>query len=245
MSKLDQLRALTNEALAKSNVDLTSPGKGGSDVLLPEGYSVARLVEYIEFGMHRKEFNGQLKAPALEFQLGFALYGESYMNGDKPRMIRTYRTGLSNNEKSVAYNMFKLMNYNKSARHFAQLLGESILVKIIHQKAKAGGKLYAKLDPMGFLPPIDPVTRKAYPCPDAPEDMYRLFLWNNPTKESWDSLYIDGIDDNGESKNYLQEYCLKAVDFKGSPLYNLLYGNSSLVKESIVEIDEEDLEEGI
>ncbi len=245
MSKLDQLRAQTNVALEKTNIDMSNPSKGGSDTLLPEGYSVARLVEYIEFGMHKKEFNGQVKAPALEFQLGFALFGEGYVNGDKPRMIRTYRTGLSNHEKSAAYNMFKLMNYNKTARHFAQLLGESILVKIVHQQPKAGGNPYAKIDPMGFLPPIDPVTRKAYPCPEASDDMYRLFLWNSPTKESWDSLYIDGIDDNGESKNYLQEYCLKAVDFKGSPLYNLLYGNSSLVKESLVEIDEEDLEEGI
>ena len=245
MSKLDQLRALTNTALDKSNIDLTTPGKGGSDTLLPEGYSVARLVEYIEFGMHRKEFNGQVKAPALEFQLGFALYGEGYMNGDKPRMVRTYRIGLSNHEKSQAYNMFKLMNYNKSARHFAQLLGESVLVKIVHNKAKAGGKVYAKIDPMGFLPPIDPVTRKAYPCPEPSEDLYRLFLWNNPTKESWDSLYIDGVDEEGESKNYLQEYCLKAVDYKGSPLYNLLHGDDKIAKESIIEVNEEDLEEGM
>ena len=55
--------------------DMNEAVKGGSGRLLPEGYALGRLVEYVEFGRQPQTFNGRAKEPALEFQLGFALWG--------------------------------------------------------------------------------------------------------------------------------------------------------------------------
>ena len=70
---------------------------------------------------------------------------------------------------------------------------------------------------------------------------FRLFLWDVPSKEMWDSLYIDGtypakIDDKTKaviyperSKNVIQEKILSAVNFKGSPLADII-GEDALLE---------------
>jgi len=88
-------------------------------------------------------------------------------------------------------------------------------------KSKTDPKIVSRIDLDGFLPPLDPVTRQPYPIAEAPDDMYRLFLWRRPTKEAWDSLYIEG-EYEGKSKNRIQEQILAALDFQGSPLQQLL-----------------------
>ena len=67
-------------------------------------------------------------------------------------------------------------------------------------------------------------SRQPYPVPEAPDDLYQLFLWNKPTLAGWNSLKIEGTSDDGKSKNYLQDRILAAVDFQGSPLEQLLRG---------------------
>ncbi|MES9280104.1 hypothetical protein ABEP46_12315, partial [Cutibacterium acnes] len=42
--------------------------------------------------------------------------------------------------------------------------------------------------------------------------------------EDWDALYIDGKDDNGKSKNWIQDTLLSSPAFPGSPLDVLLHG---------------------
>ena len=223
-AKLAALQALAAQDVAESGIDLNEAVKGGGGGrLLPEGYAFGRLVEYIEFGNQPQEFQGQTKAPALEFTLGFALTGEGYQNDDgTPYVVRTYNTALSRNEKSRAFKMFKALNWKGTAKSFAQLLGETFLVKIKQvPKSKTDPKIVSRIDLDGFLPPLDPVTRQPYPIPEAPDDMYRLFLWSRPTKEAWDSLYIEG-EYEGKSKNRIQEQILAALDFQGSPLQQLL-----------------------
>ena len=223
-AKLAALQALAAQDVAESGIDLNEAVKGGGGGrLLPEGYAFGRLVEYIEFGNQPQEFQGQAKAPALEFTLGFALTGEGYQNDDgTPYIVRTYNTALSRNEKSRAFKMFKALNWKGTAKSFAQLLGETFLVKIKQvPKSKTDPKIVSRIDLDGFLPPLDPVTRQPYPVAEAPDDMYRLFLWSRPTKEAWDSLYIEG-EYEGKSKNRIQEQILAALDFQGSPLQQLL-----------------------
>ena len=223
-AKLAALQALAAQDVAESGIDLNEAVKGGGGGrLLPEGYAFGRLVEYIEFGNQPQEFQGQAKDPALEFTLGFALTGEGYQNDDgTPYIVRTYNTALSRNEKSRAFKMFKALNWKGTAKSFAQLLGETFLVKIKQvPKSKTDPKIVSRIDLDGFLPPLDPVTRQPYPIAEAPDDMYRLFLWSRPTKEAWDSLYIEGEYD-GKSKNRIQEQILAALDFQGSPLQQLL-----------------------
>ena len=131
-AKLAALQALAAQDVAESGIDLNEAVKGGGGGrLLPEGYAFGRLVEYIEFGNQPQEFQGQAKAPALEFTIGFALTGQGYQNDDgTPYIVRTYNTALSRNEKSRAFKMFKALNWKGTAKSFAQLLGETFLVKI-------------------------------------------------------------------------------------------------------------------
>ena len=223
-AKLAALQALAAQDVAESGIDLNEAVKGGGGGrLLPEGYAFGRLVEYIEFGNQPQEFQGQAKDPALEFTLGFALTGQGYQNDDgTPYIVRTYNTALSRNEKSRAFKLFKALNWKGTAKSFAQLLGETFLVKIKQvPKSKTDPKIVSRIDLDGFLPPLDPVTRQPYPVAEAPDDMYRLFLWSRPTKEAWDSLYIEG-EYEGKSKNRIQEQILAALDFQGSPLQQLL-----------------------
>ena len=223
-AKLAALQALAEQAVAESGIDLNEAVKGGGGGrLLPEGYAFGRLVEYIEFGNQPQEFQGQAKDPAMEFTLGFALTGDGYQNEDgSAYVVRTYNTALSRNEKSRAFKLFKALNWKGTAKSFAQLLGETFLVKIKQvPKSKTDPKIVSRIDLDGFLPPLDPVTRQPYPIAEAPDDMYRLFLWSRPTKEAWDSLYIEG-EYEGKSKNRIQEQILAALDFQGSPLQQLL-----------------------
>jgi hypothetical protein len=225
-AKLQAMQALANEEALESGIDMNEAVKGGGGGrLLPEGYAFGRLVEYIEFGNQPQEFNGKAKDPALEFTLGFALWGQGYQNEDgTPYIIRTYNTALSRNEKSRAFKLFKALNWKGTAKSYAQLLGETFLVKIAHKgKSKAEPTVVvSRIDLDGFLPPLDPVTKAPYPIPEAADDLYRMFLWNRPNKESWDSLYIEGAYDDGKSKNRIQEQILAAMDFQGSPLQQLL-----------------------
>ena len=223
-AKLAALQALAAQDVAESGIDMNEAVRGGGGGrLLPEGYAFGRLVEYIEFGNQPQEFQGQAKDPALEFMLGFALTGQGYQNDDgTPYVVRTYNTALSRNEKARAFKLFKALNWKGTAKSFAQLLGETFLVKIKQvPKSKTDPKIVSRIDLDGFLPPLDPVTRQPYPIAEAPDEMYRLFLWSRPTKEAWDSLYIEG-EYEGKSRNRIQEQILAALDFQGSPLQQLL-----------------------
>jgi len=224
-AKLQQFLEQANQDAAESGIDMNEAQKGGGGArLLPEGYAFGRLIEYIEFGNQPQEFGGKAKDPALEFAVGFALWGQGYQNDDgTPVIVRTYNTALSRNEKSRAFKMFKALNWKGTAKSYAQLMGETFLVKIKHvQKSKTDTSIVSRVDLDGFLPPLDPVTRQPYPIPEAADELYRMFLWARPTKEAWDALYVEGKYDDGVSKNRVQETILAALDFQGSPLQLLL-----------------------
>ncbi len=236
MSRLAAIQAAAAIA-ASTGPDMNEAQKGGSGArLLPTGYALGRLVEYVEFGNQPQEYNGKAKDPALEAQLGFALWGAAvdaqgqpctYHNDDgTPYILRLFPMALSRNDKARAFLMFKAMNWKNTAKHFAELIGQPILVKIVHEeKSKADKTIVSRIDPKGFLPPLDPVTRQPYAIPEAPDDAYRLFLWDYPTLEDWNSLYVEGTFDDGKSKNRLQETILAATNFAGSALETLLIGN--------------------
>jgi hypothetical protein len=237
---LKKYQALIQEAVDQEAIDMSDTSTGGGGARLYErGYAFARLVEYIEFGHHPDEYEGKVKAPAMNFRLGFAIWGkanlvpgqeptpgaqQNYANEDgSPGIIRTFDLRISNNEKAAAKKAFDKMNYDGKAKQFYQFLGKPFLLRIdVNLKAKGGPRNRLKLDET--LPPFDNMSGQPYKIPEAPDDLYKLFLWNKPTKETWDSLFIEGKNDEGKSKNWLQEKCLSAVDFDGSPLQALLSG---------------------
>ena len=247
MSILAQLKQDIEDAVDSYAVDMSETGKGGGGQrLYPAGYAMARLVQYIEFGMQPQEYQGTAKAPALEFRLGFAIWGDTKPYGDDgqpntvppanrpqdlfhnqdgtPGLIRTWYMKLGNNEKAGAKKAFDKLNYKGNAKHFAQFLGEPFLVKIGIKAAVGDKQARNTLELADTLPPFDQVSRQPYPVPQAPDDMYQLFLWNKPTLAGWNALKIEGTSDDGKSKNWMQDKILAAVDFAGSPLEQLLRG---------------------
>ena len=228
---IQEMLALANEEAAQTH-DMNVAVKGGGGArLLPEGYAYARLVEYIEFGNQPQEFNGKAKDPALEFQLGFALYNTAdrvYQNDDgSPYIIRPYTMAMAANEKARAFLLFKLLNWQGKHTHFAQMLTQGFLAKIVHEpKSKTDQKIVSRLDLKGFLPPVDTVSGSPHPIPEVRPQDCKLFLWNRPDKATFDSFYQEGKWDDGRSKNVIQETMLAAVDFAGSPLQQLLMGSN-------------------
>lgn len=221
-AKLEEMRALAAQA-AQTGPDMTEATAGGGRTL-PEGYAFGRIVEYVELGVHPQEYQGQAKDPMPEAQIAFALWGEGYQNDDgTPYIIRPYSFTIGRNPKAKAFKLFKALNWKGTCTHFAQLIGEAILVKIIHVKAKDGsGKVSSRVDFDGFLPPLDPVTRTPYAIPEARDEDLKLFLQEYPSLEGWAALYQEGKWDDGSSKNRVQETILSALDFAGSPLETLL-----------------------
>ena len=222
---LAEIRALA-AAAKETAVDMTEVQKGGDGPrLLPEGYSLARVTGVIEYGLQPQEFEGKATADAEEVQLEFALYDEGYAAEDgTPYVVRTYPFKVSRNSKANAFKMFKALNWQGLHTAWIDLLGETILVKIV-QYDDSQKKKRSKIDTTGFLPPIDLRTKKPYEAPELDETLLRVFLWDQPTLECWDLLHIEGTTEAGKSKNFLQEKLLSAKNFAGSALEELLLGN--------------------
>lgn len=246
LTKLQQLQALAaeNAKIASVNMAETSKGGGGSRRLLPQGFALARFCRYIEFGKHAREYQGQAKTPMMNVRLGVALWGDSNPQGGDPKdrpddlfhfindkgeavptILNSFDMTLGNNEKSKTKIAFDRMNYKGLAKSFPELLGEAFIVPILRKKGKGpDGKEYNMIDWANLLPPFDQISKQPYPVPELADDQYQLFLWEMPTKETWDELFIEGTNDKGKSKNFLQAKCIEALDFKGSPLEALLGG---------------------
>lgn len=207
-------------AAEQAALDLTKPTKGPERKPLPEGTALGVLVEYIEFGKQPQSYNGQAKDPMMEVQLGFALFGEGYQTEEgTPRTISTFSMPLSANEKSRSYKLFKRMNAKGIHKNFASMLGEVFLVPIVHKEYN--GKKYANIDLENISIGVDPLTKKPYNVDKTliKDKQYRFFMWDFCDKEQWDSIEIQNDD---PEKNFLQAKCLKAVDFPGSRLQQML-----------------------
>lgn len=220
---MPNLNALIDAAVAVQDVDMTQESTGGGGGLMPEGFALARLVTYVELGSQPQEFQGQKKAPAGEFKVGFKLFGgpDNCYDG---RFISTFDTAISNNPKSGAKKLFSRLNWAGDLKHIAQALGRAYLVPIKVVTNATTKKESNRLDVGGILPPIDPVSKSQYAVPEVTEADLTYFFFNAPTKETWDKLFVDGKWDDGKSKNRTQEKILSALDFPGSLLEQLLAG---------------------
>lgn len=226
---LAEIQALAAE-LVDIDDDMTEVvSGGGGGRKLPVGKSLARLVSYIEYGKQPQEYQGQAKDPAIEFRLGFALYGPGFANDDgTPYVIETFNMSKSRNEKAGAFLLFKMMNYKGTHKNFAQMVGEAFIVDIIDyvpKTAAPGTAPKSRLNTKLVLPPVDLLSGATYPVPAVNAADLHLFSWAKPTLSGWDKLYIAGTNDKNESKNWIQETIVGATDFAGSPLETLLLTN--------------------
>lgn len=220
---LAAMDAMLNAAIETQSVDMTETGTGGFEkIVLPKGAYNCRMIEYIEFGkwtpMHQGKPTG--RPAALNAKVQFCFYGP---NGEEV-YVRSLRMPISNSEKANAKKLFDRMNYGGQLKHLAQGLNQCYRMEL--DVVEKDGKEYNTMvfETLSALPKFDPETGEAIKLPDFDPTKLKLFLWNAPTKESWDSLFIEGTDDKGKSKNYIQEDILKAVDYPGSPLQQLIEG---------------------
>lgn len=154
---------------------------------------------------------------------------------------------VSSNEKAKFYKLLtKMIAGRQDIKHMAEMLGEGFLVKVTHNVTEKDGKktTWVNLDDengwnIGAPETFDPVSETSTPIEvPAATVAPRLLLWESPSIEQWESIFIDGtytrkVDgvDTEVSKNFIQQTCLAAVDFVGSPLEAFLAGGDDITKE--------------
>jgi hypothetical protein len=237
-------------AAAAQGPNMTEAVSGGGERELPAaGLVRLRLVRYLEIGKHiDKDMQGKEKIVdqvVLTWELSGPKHPPMDINGVKTPMTMDIYMTLSLNEKANFFKLFKRLNYDGQATHFAQLLGKDFLGTIVHVEKGEGAdkRTYANLkDESGFTirPPyivtVNEETgeegQKRINAEPALSPL-KCFLWNFSSKEMWDSLFIDGKWDDkkdkdgkvvkeGASKNYWQNKIKSAVNFNDSPLAAIL-----------------------
>lgn len=250
--------AIAAAAAQSPNMNEAQKGGGGEYTPPKAGPCLVTLVSYIELGVQHvpaSQFD-PIKFPAHDEEqvdLVFEIHGKGHEpkeleDGRKIPERITVTLKKSLNEKAWFYRIFKALNYDGTATHFAQLVGKHFKATIVHSvPKKEGGKVYAgfkdKTTGYTFAPPtynpIDPETQlpdmnevRVFPKP-TPITELKVFLWDYASREMWDSLYIDGQwdekkNDKGEviypakSKNVIQNKIKGAVNFQGSPIAEIL-----------------------
>lgn len=246
---VNQAKQTENQSEAKTHADFEY-------VPPAEGKFPARLIEYIELGKQPQSHEGQAKPDAEEVRVTFELLGaknirEVEVEGGKKEFADRISITMpkKQSDKAKFYKLFKAMTYGRdSITHMAEMLGEAFFVVVKHTKSQDGKKTYANIYGDGQWrvesPKVhDPMTETTTDYSSKirqPLSPIKLFLWAIPTKETWDSLFIDGVREKKnadgtvtqESKNWLQELILSAKDFGGSALEQMLGGLDSLPTEN-------------
>jgi hypothetical protein len=269
MAKKPDFKALANRAAKRNDQTQTKTG-GGDFTPPPAGTTLARFVDYIEVGLQKGgSWKGKEKPPAEKVFVTFELLGKNYLreievDGNKKTVADriTVPLKLSLHEKASFKKLFKKMTYGRQEiEHMSQMLGEGFKVTVVHNEVGEGDKkkVYANItdDDGNFL--VDgPFKRDdlegtsvKLKVPDAISNE-RMFIWDEPTKETWDSIFIDGEkevkDDKGKtktvSKNWIQNMITSALNFEGSPIQAFLEGSSDLPDDpEELEDSEEEVEE--
>jgi len=258
MSGYDIQAAIAQAAKQGPNVNEVQKGGGGGYVPPAEGLCIGTLVGYIEVGNHEKtvkcvssikpyahwifELAGGKNAPRKNEETGELI----------PHRI-TIKTPISRNEKAGYYKLFqKLSNGDSSITHPAQLLEKHWLLRIVHNKWTPAGStdeittasIGSATEGWNVSPPVrpaDPMDSDSKEQPLAKPariSELRLFLWDFPSKEMWDSLYIDGdyperkdektgkVTAPAKSKNVIQETIMSATNWADSPMAEILSAGS-------------------
>lgn len=221
-------------AAAQTGPDLNK--QSGGDYKPPEkGATRLRFIEYVELGVHTTGAGGQYGPKTKpRAQFGFELSGPRHLpkeiDGKKyPHIIR-FDLAVGQGKKNDYSKLFKLMVADFPGRkNFAQLLGEAFLGTVVHREYKKrngedGVSADLKNGDAGFTiksttyEDVESGVAKTAKVDEALSEL-RLFLWDFADSEQWDSIFIDGTYDDGNTKNKLQEKLKAAENFVGSPIY--------------------------
>jgi hypothetical protein len=263
-------KALGAKAAAEGADQTKSVAGGGTDIpLAAAGPCLMRFVGYMELGKQNGKFKG-LPVVKEKVRLIFELTGKRHPvtvlpDGTKLPYRVTVEENYSLNEKAAFFKIFQRMNYRQDAQHIVQLLGEGFKGEIFHDKwTGTDGKERTDITlkgPGGYsiAPPRkeDEDSETGYVAVEVPQAVspIRCFLWEQADLAQWASLFIDGEyperkDDKGaviapaKSKNVFQNKIKSAVNFKGSPIYNLLAQNGQALDLPAVGEEDDERPEG-
>lgn len=233
---LQQRMAAAAAAAKAAGSDMNEVKKGAEKVLVPKGACRLRLLEYIELGIHDKVFEGKVAGQRPYGRLTFEVSGPNH----KPTVLDDGRTiphtvrideVMGQTAKNAWSKIFKQMAAEyPGVTQFYEMLGDQGGWRgtIHHGKGKVSQKEYATLKGPGgynFLSKTynDEESGEAKTVVIAPAvGKVRAFIWDYPSLEDWDSLYIEGTFDDGAPKNAIQEKIKRAHNWQGSPMYVLL-----------------------
>ena len=214
LADLQQLQQVAVE----TGLDMTElqASGGGKRKELAEGSCLGRIVGYVERGNQQQFHEGKPKegnaAFQPEVQLSIELYDPDWCNEDgTPYVEHLYPFAVSRTDRSNAFKNFATLNWQKTATHWLQLVGQAYLFTIVKRKSKGTGKEYTCIDLSKTLPPLDPRSKKPYDCPPLVEKNLRVFLFDAPQMAHWDSL-----------PEFTQNDILGASNFAGSELERML-----------------------
>lgn len=255
------IKDLVNKA--KEIEDHSEVQAGGDYTYEPPkaGRTVGRFIEYIELGKHIETYDGKPKPAAelvrvtFEFTMPDRIKEIEVEGGTKKIAERISMTMPKKfTEKAKFFKLFNAMTYGReNITHMAEMLGEAFIFDIKHNTKGEGDKkqTFANIYTAGAFGIFAP--RRVDDLAGTSEDIsgqippalspLRIFLWNVPTKETWDTLFIDGESEKKNadgtttkvSKNWLQERILSATDYVGSGLEQLLNGLRELPTENVKE----------
>ena len=236
VSVLQNIQNLAAKAAEVASVNMaeTGTGGGGERIVLEPGNYLGRMVEYIEKGSQKNTFDTSKPARPL-CRIGFAIFPFEEVDGvrkvsETPVFVRTSDLTISNHEKAGLKKLYNRMNYKNDATktHVAMFLGEAFLVGVGKRQNAAKTNFYNTIDTNDIKPAIDPMSAQPYHVPQVDDKVYQVFLWDYPTQETWDALFIDGKRDDGTSRNFIQEEILGAENYEGSALQQMLEGTASI-----------------
>jgi hypothetical protein len=244
---------LANGAAAAKDFTDVKTGSNFEKELPAEGICVLRLREYIEMGLCTASTKTYpTKKPVQKARFVFEVLTPRHIKEitneatkEVTKIVPTLSITcpISDNDKSNYIKLFKQLNWEGKVQHPAQCLGKGYLATIVHA-GEAKGEItkdnpakYANLQKDGAFTIAPPRKVDALAGTDEPINVpelnggMKLFLWDNPTIECWDSLFIDGtytkkVNDveTEVSKNWIQGMLKDALDFDTSKLYEMLQG---------------------
>jgi hypothetical protein len=249
IEELAALAAETNDQTEDTGGDFTYEAPAA-------GAAVMRFISYVELGVQDGgSYEGKKKPDCKQSHFTFELYGKKHVKEVEINGVATIianKISFKLSEKLGDKAAFKKL-FNKMAqgrpeiKHFAQMLGEGFLGTVQHAKSADGKITYANLrdkDGNWYIGAprqeiIDAVTGDTtvtlIPVPTQMTPS-RLFIYDKPSAGRWKSIFIDGTREikaadgtvTNVSKNWLQETCMSAKNFSGSPLEAFLAGLNDL-----------------
>ena len=229
-------------AATSANANEAQAGGGGEYTPPAAGLARLRFVAYVEVGKHFKKGNPAKRIPDkyndmawLVFELSGPKHEPKVLDdGTKIPHRITVKLTKSLSEKAHYYKLFKKMNLDGQATHFAQLLGN--VRHDVWKDREGKDRVTAYLDDADRnftvraprVEQIDPETGDStiIPVQVAPAITEpKLFVWNADDTlvgTLWESIFIQKTGNGDYDPNVFQREIKKAANFDGSPIAQYL-----------------------